>query len=170
MVARPAMAGAGLFKLVAPDDGLTQWSTRRMVGEMANDERRAGPASACRPKTGWRDIAAAWTDYLHHCKEQGLHFIQPGRFVLPGDMAGAPALQFFPWPDVDTWGESKLAQADKHTNAGMLRERFNYYCEKVVKGFYKNHFLRFDRQIVLVDWPATSQQWAHRHLMICVWH
>ncbi len=33
----------------------------------------------------------------------------------------------------------------------MLRERFNYYCEKVVKGFYKNHFLRFDRQIVLVD-------------------
>ncbi|EOX3749269.1 YcjX family protein, partial [Shigella boydii] len=92
------------------------------------------------------DIAAAWTDYLHHCKQQGLHFIQPGRFVLPGDMAGAPALQFFPWPDVDTWGESKLAQADKHTNAGMLRERFNYYCEKVVKGFYKNHFLRFDRQ------------------------
>ncbi|EOJ5161101.1 YcjX family protein, partial [Escherichia coli O157:H7] len=67
------------------------------------------------------------------------------------DMAGAPALQFFPWPDVDAWGESKLAQADKHTNAGMLRERFNYYCEKVVKGFYKNHFLRFDRQIVLVD-------------------
>ncbi len=144
------------------------------------------------------DIAAAWTEYLHHCKQQGLHFIQPGRFVLPGDMAGAPALQFFPWPDVDAWGESKLAQADKHTNAGMLRERFNYYCEKgdmagapalqffpwpdvdawgesklaqadkhtnagmlrerfnyycekVVKGFYKNHFLRFDRQIVLVD-------------------
>ncbi|MGQ7191243.1 YcjX family protein, partial [Escherichia sp. HC-CC] len=54
------------------------------------------------------DIAAAWTDYLHHCKQQGLHFIQPGRFVLPGDMAGAPALQFFPWPDVDAWGESKL--------------------------------------------------------------
>ena len=97
------------------------------------------------------EIAAAWTEYLHQCKQQGLHFIQPGRFVLPGDMAGAPALQFFPWPDVDAWGESKLAQADKHTNAGMLRDRFNYYCEKVVKGFYKNHFLRFDRQIVLVD-------------------
>ncbi|KAA5784373.1 YcjX family protein, partial [Klebsiella pneumoniae] len=41
------------------------------------------------------EIAAAWTDYLHQCKSQGLHFIQPGRFVLPGDMAGAPALQFF---------------------------------------------------------------------------
>ncbi|VTN08449.1 Predicted ATPase [Raoultella terrigena] len=97
------------------------------------------------------EIAAAWTDYLHACKREGLHFIQPGRFVLPGDMAGAPALQFFPWPDVDAVGEARLAQADKHTNAGMLRERFRYYCEKVVKGFYKDHFLRFDRQIVLVD-------------------
>ena len=96
-------------------------------------------------------IAEAWTDYLHQCKQEGLHFIQPGRFVLPGDLAGAPALQFFPWPDVDSIAESKLAQADKTTNAGMLRERYNYYCEKVVKGFYKNHFLRFDRQIVLVD-------------------
>ena len=83
-------------------------------------------------------IADAWTAYLHQCKQEGLHFIQPGRFVLPGDLAGAPALQFFPWPDVDGVGESKLAQADRHTNAGMLRERYNYYCEKVVKGFYKN--------------------------------
>ncbi|MEW7314931.1 YcjX family protein [Buttiauxella gaviniae] len=96
-------------------------------------------------------ISEAWTDYLLRCKREGLHFIQPGRFVLPGDMAGAPALQFFPWPDVDAVGESKLAQADKTTNIGMLRARFDYYCEKVVKGFYKNHFLRFDRQIVLVD-------------------
>lgn len=39
-------------------------------------------------------IAQAWTDYLHQCKQEGLHFIQPGRFVLPGDLAGAPALQF----------------------------------------------------------------------------
>jgi predicted YcjX-like family ATPase len=51
------------------------------------------------------DIAAAWTDYLHQCKREGLHFIQPGRFVLPGDMAGAPALQFFPWPNVDETGK-----------------------------------------------------------------
>lgn len=97
------------------------------------------------------EISQAWTDYLLRCKREGLHFIQPGRFVLPGDMAGAPALQFFPWPDVDGFGESRLAQADKSTNLGMLRSRFEYYCEKVVKGFYKNYFLRFDRQIVLVD-------------------
>lgn len=96
-------------------------------------------------------IAAAWTAYLHTCKQQGMHFIQPGRFVLPGDMAGAPALQFFPWPQVDEAGEAQLARADASTNLGMLRARYNYYCQHVVKGFYKNHFLRFDRQIVLVD-------------------
>ena len=97
------------------------------------------------------EIAQAWTDYLATCKREGLHFIQPGRFVLPGDLAGAPVLQFFPWPDVDAIGETRLAQADKTTNAGMLRERYNYYCERVVKGFYRDHFLHFDRQIVLVD-------------------
>lgn len=96
-------------------------------------------------------IAEAWTDYLQVCKNEGLHFIQPGRFVLPGDLAGAPVLQFFPWPDIEQVGESKLAQADSSTNVGMLRARFDYYCDKVVKGFYKDHFVHFDRQIVLVD-------------------
>jgi predicted YcjX-like family ATPase len=112
------------------------------------------------------EIAAAWTEYLHACKREGLHFIQPGRFVLP-EMAGAPALQFFPGR---TWTRrrSEAGQADKHSNAGMLRERFKYYCEKVVKGFYKDHFLRFDRQIVLVDClqPLNSGPQA---LTICAW-
>ena len=97
------------------------------------------------------EIAAAWTDYLHRCKAEGLHFIQPGRFVLPGEMAGAPALQFFPWPLADEAERGKLAQADKGSNFAMLQQRFRYYCQHVVKDFYRNHFLRFDRQIVLVD-------------------
>ncbi|MFZ4832999.1 YcjX family protein [Rouxiella sp. Mn2063] len=96
-------------------------------------------------------IAQAYTQYLIRCKDQGLHFIQPGRFVLPGDLSGAPALQFFPWPQTDKFSDSELAQADKHSNIGMLRTRFDYYCNHIVKGFYKEHFARFDRQIVLVD-------------------
>ena len=97
------------------------------------------------------EISAAWTEYLHRCKQEGLHFIQPGRFVLPGEMAGAPALQFFPWPQGAAVNAAALAQADEHSNFGMLRARYHYYCQQVVKGFYKNYFLRFDRQIVLVD-------------------
>ena len=33
----------------------------------------------------------------------------------------------------------------------MLRDRYQYYCDHVVKGFYKHYFQHFDRQIVLVD-------------------
>jgi len=136
------------------------WS-RQMVGLLQGD--RAGWSAQWRSLCAELDpfapadenrlaaIAAAWTDYLHQCKSEGLHFIQPGRFVLPGDMAGAPALQFFPWPQVDEMQVSKLAQAPAGSNFAMLQQRFNYYCQHVVKGFYKNHFLRFDRQIVLVD-------------------
>lgn len=97
------------------------------------------------------EIAQAYTEYLLHCKVQGLHFIQPGRFVLPGELAGAPALQFFPWPNIAELEDSRLAQADKNSNIGMLRARFNYYCQSIVNAFYKEHFVRFDRQIVLVD-------------------
>ncbi|UYW74938.1 YcjX family protein [Pseudocitrobacter faecalis] len=96
-------------------------------------------------------IAQAWTDYLHTCKQEGLHFIQPGRFVLPGDMAGAPALQFFPGRMSMVSARPNWRRLINTPMRAVLRERFNYYCEKVVKGFYKEHFLRFDRQIVLVD-------------------
>lgn len=97
------------------------------------------------------EIAQAYSAYLQRCKDEGLHFIQPGRFVLPGELAGAPGLQFFPWPASHKHNATSLAQADKQTNIGMLRERFHYYCQQVVKGFYQQHFVRFDRQIVLVD-------------------
>ncbi len=90
------------------------------------------------------DIAAAWTDYLHACKREGLHFIQPGRFVLPVKWQGAPAQ--FSVARRRRRRRSKLAQAGKHSNAGMLRKRYKYYCRKGGEGFYKEHFLRFDRQ------------------------
>ncbi|RNM26500.1 YcjX family protein [Dickeya undicola] len=96
-------------------------------------------------------IAQAYTDYLLRCKQEGLHFIQPGRFVLPGDLAGAPVLQFFPWPWPDDRLDTALAQAGDNTLISMLRQRFDYYCQHVVREFYRQHFVRFDRQIVLVD-------------------
>ncbi len=96
------------------------------------------------------DIAAAWTDYLHPCERAGAALsglgalscreiwrVRPrcnssrGRMSIPGASAN--------------W------RRPIHTNAGMLRERFDCYCEKVIKGCCKNDFLRFDRQIVLVD-------------------
>lgn len=93
-------------------------------------------------------ISRAYTNYLLLCKKQGQYYIQPGRFVLPGELEDAPVLQFFPWPFNE---HNKLSQADPHTNIGMLKKRYDYYCQRIVKGFYKDHFTGFDRQIVLVD-------------------
>jgi predicted YcjX-like family ATPase len=92
-------------------------------------------------------IAQAYTEYLHTCKTQGYQWIQPGRFVLPGDLAGAPVLQFFPVV-IDS---SEAKNAKKEANYTTLKARFEEYKNKVVKGFYKNYFATFDRQIVLVD-------------------
>ncbi|MBN3492657.1 YcjX family protein [Vibrio neptunius] len=90
-------------------------------------------------------IAQSYTQYLHNCKATGLHWVQPGRFVLPGELEGAPVLQFFPCR-FDT--ESKVS---KDSNLAMLEARYQEYQQKVVKAFYKHHFSTFDRQIVLVD-------------------
>lgn len=74
-------------------------------------------------------VAHAYTDYLHACKDAGLHWVQPGRFVLPGELAGAPVLQFFPCRFEP---ESK---APKGSNLAMLEARFHEYQQKVVKAF-----------------------------------
>ncbi|NIY93037.1 YcjX family protein [Vibrio diazotrophicus] len=91
-------------------------------------------------------IASLYTDYLHKCKESGLHWVQPGRFVLPGELEGAPVLQFFPCRNVEA-----SSKADKHSVLSLLKKRYEEYQNKVVKAFYKHHFSTFDRQIVLVD-------------------
>ena len=92
-------------------------------------------------------LAARYTDWLHHCKSQlGLSLIQPGRFVLPGEYADAPMLQFVPW----VW-EPLAETAIPGSLQAMLEERFASYKQHLVQGFYRDHFASFDRQIVLVD-------------------
>ncbi|SKA47778.1 YcjX family protein [Enterovibrio nigricans] len=97
------------------------------------------------------DLSALYTNYLHACKDEaGLHWVQPGRFVLPGEYSGAPVLQFFPLA-TEKYGDSQLAAAPPNSNFAMLKQRYAYYCNHIVKGFYKEHFSKVDRQIVLVD-------------------
>jgi predicted YcjX-like family ATPase len=86
--------------------------------------------------------AALYTDYLHRCQDAGLGLLQPGRFTMPGDLAGSELLQFCPLPPGDT---------PRGSLRELMRRRFERYCAEVVEPFYRDHFSRFDRQIVLVD-------------------
>ena len=90
-------------------------------------------------------LAAAFTDYLRRSREHGaLSTLPPGRFLLPGDLEGSPALTFAPLPP------TSQAVRDA-TLYAMLEHRYEAYKDRVVRPFFRDHFARLDRQIVLVD-------------------
>jgi predicted YcjX-like family ATPase len=92
-----------------------------------------------------RAAAELYTVYLRRCREElGLSLLQPGRFLSPGEFEGAPVLWFCP---LDVEG----AAPRPGSLHALMRERFEGYREHVVRGFYRDHFRRFDRQAVLVD-------------------
>ena len=70
----------------------------------------------------------------------------PGRFLMPGDLAGSPALTFAP---LDRAG--RRAAIAPNSLAALMERRFEAYKTHVVRPFFRDHFQRIDRQIVLVD-------------------
>lgn len=87
-------------------------------------------------------LAKAFTSYLVSCREAGLSACAPGRFLMPGDLQGSPALTFCP------------LQSETFPRGSLSREfsrRYEAYKSAVVTPFFRDHFSRIDRQIVLVD-------------------
>ncbi|HTV34363.1 MAG TPA: YcjX family protein [Methylocella sp.] len=94
-----------------------------------------------------RQTAEVFTQYLRACRAGDYHFssLPPGRFLMPGDLEGSPALTFAPLA-VD---EEETYPPDSF--AAMMERRYEAYKAFVVKPFFRDHFARLDRQIVLVD-------------------
>ncbi len=69
----------------------------------------------------------------------------PGRFLMPGDLEGSPALTFAP---LEIAPDTEVAPG---TLAGLMADRYEAYKRVVVTPFFRDHFARLDRQIVLVD-------------------
>jgi uncharacterized protein len=88
-------------------------------------------------------LAQSFAGYLTIAREAGYSDCTPGRFLLPGDLAGSPALTFAPL--------RLTTPAARGTLAREFRRRFEAYKAQVVKPFFRDHFARIDRQIVLVD-------------------
>ena len=87
-------------------------------------------------------LAEAFTQYLRSCRDAGLSACAPGRFLMPGDLEGSPALTFCPLPGTGFARRSLGREFDR---------RFEAYKKQVVTPFFRDHFARIDRQIVLVD-------------------
>jgi uncharacterized protein len=91
--------------------------------------------------------AKLFTDYLRACRDErfAMSLLPPGRFLMPGNLAGSPALTFAPLdvpldrepPEGSLWA--------------MMARRYEAYKNIVVRPFFRDHFARLDRQIVLVD-------------------
>ncbi|MGE6743166.1 YcjX family protein [Allorhizobium pseudoryzae] len=92
-------------------------------------------------------LAETFAAYLKACKsdERSLSTLPPGRFLMPGDLDGSPALTFAPLPNL---GDARF---EKGTLGAMMERRFEAYKSVVVKPFFREHFARLDRQIVLID-------------------
>lgn len=90
-----------------------------------------------------RQLAATFTAYLGAARRAGLSSVAPGRFLMPGDLEGSPALTFSPLPRPERRGSGSLWRA--------FERRFDAYKRVVVEPFFRNHFARLDRQIVLID-------------------
>ncbi len=88
-------------------------------------------------------LAEAYRSYLNDCRIAGLSALAPGRFLMPGDLDGSPALTFAPLPPAGRAGHGSLR--------AQMAERFDAYKRVVVRPFFRNHFARLDRQVVLVD-------------------
>jgi uncharacterized protein len=90
-----------------------------------------------------RALAETFTGYLAAARDQGRVDVTPGRFLLPGDLAGSPVLTFAPLP--------KPALTPRASLWRELERRFEAYKARVVRPFFRDHFAKIDRQIVLVD-------------------
>lgn len=166
--------GEWLLDLPLLDMSFSQWSAH--CEEELNDPNRNELAQdffnavaeldlmAKGDELALQHIAQLYTKYLNDCQAHGYQLLQPGRFILPGELSGAPVLHFFPI------ASKQLEQQDvdfsnliKGSNAELLVQRYEHYKTQVVQPFYKEHFKRFDRQVVLVDCLSALNRGFHSY-------
>ena len=150
--------GEWLLDLPLLATSYAQWSAdtlRALAFGAARDARRAlAPASRdARPGRGRKRAggAAGGRDCSPPISRPAatsvtrMRLLPPGRFLMPGDLAGSPALTFAPL---------ELSGAEPRPpdrSRAMMERRYEAYKDVVVRPFYREHFARLDRQIVLVD-------------------
>jgi predicted YcjX-like family ATPase len=149
--------GEWLLDLPLLSKSYEQWSAETLV-----HLRRLAPASLAEPylthvatmdalapadENTAIETARIFTQCLQDCRKahDTLSMVAPGRFLMPGDLAGSPALTFAPLA-MPEGGEPPSG-----SNGAMMRRRYDAYRDVVVRPFFREHFARLDRQIVLVD-------------------
>ena len=142
--------GEWLLDLALLDKSFESWS-RETLDRIAARETAASFLStlgsvdpdAALDEPQAQALARAFTGYLTAARAEGYSDCTPGRFLLPGELEGSPALTFAP---LRVEGATK-----RRSLAREFERRFEAYKARVVTPFFRDHFARIDRQIVLVD-------------------
>ena len=141
--------GEWLLDLALMEKSYAEWSAEALAAARARPQgadflaalaRFDGAADHDEPAA--KSLAEGFTSYLQAAREAGYSDCSPGRFLLPGDLAGSPVLTFAPLPE---------GAAPRGSMAREFARRFEAYKRRVVRPFFTDHFARIDRQIVLVD-------------------
>ena len=149
--------GEWLLDLPLLNKSFEQWSAESLALSLESPRARLAEPwhahlatlSASGPEDEQAALAAArlFTEYLRACRDErfAMSLLPPGRFLMPGNLAGSPALTFAPLdlPDDGAAPEGSLW--------AMMRRRYEAYKDVVVRPFFRDHFSRLDRQVVLVD-------------------
>ena len=81
-----------------------------------------------------QSLAKDFAAYLNTARDAGFYDCTPGRFLLPGDLAGSPVLTFAPLPV-----EGPAPRRSLHRE---MARRYEAYKAQVVKPFFRDHFAR----------------------------
>ena len=130
--------GEWLLDLPLLDQTFAQWSEQSLA--------LAGVGSRAEYATDWlaidadvdapldevvaQNLARAFTTYLSNCREAGFSACSPGRFLMPGDLAGSPALTFAPL----------AGSGGRGTLYREFERRFEAYKARVVKAVFQGSF------------------------------
>ena len=142
--------GEWLLDLSLLDKAFATWSAESLARVPDHPDGAAFEAAlaACDPSNGFgepqaQDLAAAFTTYLNGAREAGFSDCTPGRFLMPGELEGSPVLTFAPLPLVQSPARKSLWRE--------FERRYESYKRNIVRPFFRDHFARIDRLIVLVD-------------------
>ena len=141
--------GEWLLDLALMDQSYDDWSAATLARLATRDVSAAyRTAEASADGTAKLDeveaktLASAFTHYLHAARAAGFYDCTPGRFLLPGDLEGSPVLTFAPLSP---------GEAPRRSLRREMARRYEAYKSQVVRPFFRDHFSRIDRQVVLVD-------------------
>ena len=153
--------GEWLLDLALLKKSFAEWSAEAMALSRESHRMRVADrwhaalagvqADSAEDESEARRLSDVFAAYLRAARadEHALSMLPPGRFLMPGDLEGSPALTFAPLDIAATHAPVK------GTLAAMMERRYEAYKTHVVKPFFRDHFARLDRQIVLVDMLAA---------------